>query len=435
MSNAKELSWGRLSDYEQKQLFVKTPKELESSLPENSFYLAGGQHRSYGDVGLCEKGFLVDTDSWNKIIDFDWQAGRLTVEAGMSLGALLEICLPMGWILPVLPGTQHVSVAGAIANDIHGKNHHLRGSFGCHTEKIVLHRSDRGQIECSPFDNSDFFRATIGGMGLTGVILAATIKLQEIPSPFIKVEKIRTQNLEDFFRLTEESDDSYEYSVSWIDLSAPAQKMGRGIFMRGNHVTSEKEWKNRSKIRLNIPLEAPAFVLSRPSIQIFNALYYRLVPKTGSIATQDPHSFFFPLDSVGKWNRLYGSRGFYQYQFVIPSEAIDYLPRIFSVIKKSGLQSFLTVLKKFGDKYLSPGLMSFPINGFTLALDFAAQPGLESLFKDLDHLVGEAGGRIYLAKDARLPRSFVKTFYPNTSEFLKFRDPQIKSSMADRLFL
>ncbi len=435
MARSQELSWGRLTHFEQSCLKVATPQTFKDDFDQlQGSYLASGQHRSYGDVGLNQNGNLVLTHDWSGVLAADWSKGQITLAAGMTLGAVLNISLARGWILPVLPGTQFVSIGGAIANDIHGKNHHLRGSFGDHVLEFELFRSNGQLLKCSPSQNSELFYASIGGLGLTGIIFSATIQLVAVKSPYIYVEKQRTRDLDDFFRLTEESDAHFEYSVSWLDLSAPSKKMGRGIFIRGNPSDGTRTWVASLKPRLSIPFNAPSFVLSKASMQIFNAFYYRHVSRRGWKGEEHPFPFFFPLDSVRHWNRLYGRRGFYQYQFVIPSNATIALSRILAMIKSSGKTSFLSVLKKFGNIGRPQSLLSFPREGYTLALDFASSPGLETLFKKLDEEVASAGGRLYFAKDARMPKELVKQFYPELDRFLTLVDPRCQSSLKDRLF-
>jgi hypothetical protein len=398
--------------------------------------------RSYGDSCLNNGGTLIDMSGLDRFISLDTSTGLLRCEAGITLGQILERLVPQGWFLPVVPGTKYVTVGGAIANDIHGKNHHAAGTFGCHVTKFELLRSDQSRLLCSPTENEDLYRATIGGLGLTGLIIWAEIQLKKIDSPWIEAEFIRFESLDDFFPLAEESAADFEYTVSWIDCTAQGNSLGRGIFIRGNHSTKDLPGRKAPSLgtMFSVPADMPNFLLNRFSIKTFNFLYfYKQGPKPiRRLLHYNP--FFFPLDAIDSWNRMYGSRGFFQYQPVIPQPSplrvkgtCEPIRELFEKIAKSGGGSFLTVLKDFGS-VKSPGLMSFPRPGVTLALDFPNR-GTETLqlFEQLDAIVHEHGGRLYPAKDARMsPQSF-REFFPESETFTEYIDPKISSSFWRRV--
>lgn len=428
-------SWGRYP----KAVHLRTRAfwRSETDFPEcPSSVLPFGLGRSYGDSCLNNGGTLIDMSGLDRFISLDTATGLLRCEAGVILGQVLEHLVPQGWFLPVVPGTKYVTVGGAIANDIHGKNHHAAGTFGCHVTKLELLRSDGARLICSPTENEELFRATIGGLGLTGIIVWAEIRLKKIVSPWIDAEFIRFESLDDFYPLAEESAASFEYTVSWIDCTARGDALGRGIFIRGNHSADQLTGRNTPKLGtiLSVPLDMPNFLLNRLSIRAFNILYfYKQGPRPISrLLHYNP--FFFPLDALGGWNKMYGNRGFFQYQPLIPQQGKQApIKKLFQMISESGGGSFLTVLKDFGS-VSSPGLMSFPRPGVTLALDFPNR-GAETLklFEQLDSIVLEHGGRIYPAKDARMsPQSF-KEFYPESEKFAEYIDPKISSSFWRRV--
>lgn len=395
-----------------------------------------GCGRSYGDCCLNDGGLLVDMRGLDRFIAFDPEQGLLRCEAGVTLAQILEFVVPRGWFLPVVPGTKFVTVGGAIANDIHGKNHHSSGTFGCHVTQFELLRSDGQRLLVSQDSNEAFYRATIGGLGLTGIILWAELKLKKIDSPWIDAEFIKFDSLDDFFPLAEESSKEFEYTVSWVDSSSRGKGLGRGIFIRGNHaghrvVASRAEPKQRE---FSLPFDMPSFVLNRLSIKTFNMLYYH--KQREKVRRQLTHysSFFFPLDALSNWNRMYGRRGFFQYQSVLPLEiAQDKIRSQFEIIAESGQGSFLSVLKDFGS-VPSPGMMSFPQPGLTLALDFPNRGKRTlSLFDRLDGIVREHGGRLYPAKDARMSAESFGQFFPQCEEFSQFIDPRISSSFWRRV--
>jgi len=392
-----------------------------------------GQGRSYGDVCLINHGTLLSTRYWNHFISFDREKGLLKAQAGVSLADILQVIVPAGWFLPVLPGTKFVTLGGAIANDIHGKNHHRHGTFGCWVKEIGLLRSDEGEIICSEKNKSELFNATVGGLGLTGLITWAEIKLVPLQSSMLSVTTTPFHNLTDFFDLNDRAEEQSEYTVAWLDCQASGNKLGRGIFMSADHQKDQSLTVAQSSPKISVPFYAPSFLLNRVSMKAFNAFYFKWHgQKRKSQAHFD--KFFFPLDAIGHWNRLYGKPGFLQYQCVIPHiDREKVLSELLTKIVASGQGSFLSVLKTFGEK-TSPGLLSFPMSGVTLALDFANKGETTfQLFKTLDEIIVEAGGRIYPAKDARMSAECFKRGYLNWQDFQPFIDKRFGSNFWRRV--
>lgn len=389
--------------------------------------------RSYGDMCLNSGGNSWLTRTMDRFIDFDTETGHLRCEAGVLLRDIQELMIPRGWMLPVTPGTQWVTVGGAIANDVHGKNHHVFGTFGDNVNRLVLQRTDGTTTHCSAEDNAALFRATIGGMGLTGVITEASLQLRPVNSPWLETETIAYQCLEDFFELAQASERDWEYTVSWVDcLSGPNT---RGIFMRARHAECEPQAaKPPGGLQLAVPFTPPMSLVNGISLKLFNRLYYQRNAKKAGTGISHYRPFFYPLDAITHWNRMYGPRGFYQYQCVIPDAvAAPVTQTLLDSIAASGQGSFLSVLKTFA-AHPPAGLLSFPMAGATLALDFPArgQHTLD-LFTRLDQIVLEAGGRLYPAKDARMSADMFKHSYPSLPQFLPHRDPGIVSDLSRRL--
>jgi len=414
------LSWGGYPKVSQS--IVSISSRL-SKLPKALSLLPYGLGRSYGDSCLNEGGTLILTDRLNHLIEFDRDKGLLTTESGVSFADLLNVVVPAGWFIPVSPGTKFVTVGGAIANDIHGKNHHVAGTFGRHVTSLELLRSDGTRTDLTP--NDDLFRATVGGLGLTGLITKATFSLTKIPSPFVLVHSLPFKGLDRFFEISENSNS--DYTVAWVDCLS---KTPRGIFMEGDFTeSSQREYKPQKEI-ITFPFYAPGFLLNSLSIQLFNEIYFQRVPTKGTKKTVSLNPFFYPLDSIHNWNKMYGKAGFLQWQCVVPKEGIG---EIFSILRKNRAGSFLAVLKTFGDAQ-SPGLLSFPRAGVTLALDFPIR-GLET-FKVLDLLdsvVREHRGALYPAKDARMSKEMFTLSFPKLTEFKKFIDPHFSSSFWRRV--
>ncbi len=394
--------------------------------------LAYGNGRSYGDSCLNGGGTLLRTRGLDRLIAFDRLTGRLRCESGVLFDDLLRLIVPAGWFLPVLPGTRFITVGGAIANDIHGKNHHRAGSFGRHLLRFELLRSDGQRLECAPRQHADLFAATIGGLGLTGLISWAELQLVPLTSPWLAVETIRFQGLDEFFALSAESALHYEHSVAWIDCLAPAGQRGRGVFSGANPCTGLAAGPERPRRSLRIPFTPPIPLLGGPGLRSFNRYwYYRSRPRH---AVKHYQPFFFPLDGIGDWHRLYGPRGFLQYQCVLPPAfAAASIAAQLDAIADSGTGSFLAVLKRFGE-LPSPGLLSFPRPGTTLALDFPFRgEATLALLERLDAIVAEAGGAVYPAKDARMSGRHFRHFFPAWENFSRHVDPEFSSSFWRRV--
>jgi FAD/FMN-containing dehydrogenase len=385
---------------------------------------------SYGDSCLNAERDLIACRRLNRVLGFDESTGAVRCESGVSLSDIIEVFLPRGWFLPVTPGTSFVTVGGAIANDVHGKNHHWAGTFGAHVRQLALHRSDSGLIVCSSSENPDLLHATIGGLGLTGVIAWADIQLKRVDGPWMTTESIPFSSLNSFLELSHESNDRFEYTVAWVDCFSG--KKARGIFFRGNHATDCRQ-KFRPKRGPKLPFALPAWVLNRWSVRAFNDVYYGIhaLGKRTAVAPYD--AFFYPLDSVRQWNLLYGKQGFLQYQCVIPEEHLEAFEELLERIARSGMGSFLGVLKQFGSA--SPaGRLSFPRPGLTIALDFAmrGERTLE-LMRSFDEIVLASGGALYPAKDARMSPAMFETSFPQWRSFVPYMDPKMSSSFWRRV--
>jgi FAD/FMN-containing dehydrogenase len=403
----------------------------------NSSILPRGLGRSYGDCCLNENGYLLSTRWLNKFYTFDSNTGYLRCESGVTLDDILQLFVPRGWFLPVTPGTKFVTIGGAIANDVHGKSHHRTGTFGNLVTRFELQRSDGTRILCSRDTNADWFKATIGGLGLTGVILWAEFALKPISSSFIKMESIKFNDLNEFFQVSKESEQNYEYFVSWLDCLGSRDGV-RGILMRGNHSGSHDEHEskrihNHSKWKI-FPFDAPSFLLCTSTIKLFNFIYYYKQRKKYQKSNVRYDPFFYPLDSIQNWNKMYGKNGFLQWQCVIPcKDKKEVLKIIVGEIAKSKLGSFLTTLKEFGN-IPTEGLLSFPMPGVTLALDFPNNGArLFSLLDTLDSIIMDCGGRIYPAKDARMSRKTFQASYPEIQNFSNYIDTKFSSSFYRRL--
>jgi len=386
-----------------------------------------GNGRSYGDVCLNSGATLLRMRGLDRFIAFDAQSGVLVCEAGVLLADILDVFVPRGWFLPVTPGTRFVTVGGAIANDVHGKNHHRAGTFGRHVRRFELLRSDGSRRVCSPDENAEWFAASIGGLGLTGLITWVEIELKRIEGPCVVVENTRFTGLDEFFALNAAAEARHEYTVAWIDCLAATP---RGIFMAGDHAEAAAAVAEARK-PLTFPLTPPISPINALTLRAFNfAYYHRPLPAK---AVQHYAPYFYPLDGILHWNRMYGRQGFYQYQCVLPLSARDALEDVLRSIAASGQGSFLAVLKTFGE-LASPGLLSFPMPGMTLALDFPNRgDATRALFERLDAIVGAAGGRLYAAKDARMSGEFFRRSYPRFNEFSGFVDPKFSSDFWRRV--
>ncbi|MEB3359815.1 MAG: FAD-binding oxidoreductase [Synechococcales bacterium] len=406
--------------------------------------LARGAGRSYGDAALNGSGQTILTERLNRMLAFDAQTGRLRCEAGVSLKEILDVFVPRGWFPWVTPGTKFVTVGGAIAFDVHGKNHHQDGSFCRHVHRFNLILASGETVTCSRDENADLFWATVGGLGLTGIITDVELSLQPIETAYINGHNIKARNLDEAIALFDQYEPLYQYSVAWIDCLASGASLGRSILMLGNHAKVDDLNPNqrpyplslKPKQRFRVPFDPPAGLLNRYTMGAFNTLYYGRQFSREVRAIADYDSFFYPLDFIWDWNRLYGKRGFVQYQCVFPPETSRIgLIEVLEQCSQKGWGSFLAVLKRFGPQ---EGILSFPMPGFTLTLDMPVKPGLFEFLELLDQLVIRRGGRVYLAKDARLSPESFRAMYPNYGDWLAIKsriDPtnQFKSTMSDRL--
>lgn len=393
--------------------------------------LAYGNGRSYGDSCLASSDQVLHVRSLDRFMTVDWQTGVLQAECGVTLDQLLQVSIPRGWFVPVTPGTRFVTLGGALANDVHGKNHHVRGTFGRHVRRFSLLRSDGSRLLCSAEDNPQLFAASIGGLGLTGIIEWLELQLIPIRSSQLEARHTRFASLDEFFALSAEQDPLHEYSVAWVDCLARGQQTGRGIYSCANHAV-DGELEVATGKTLRVPLTPPLSAINGLSLKAFNHLYYQ---HHGIGAERmDYARFFYPLDRLLEWNRVYGPRGFQQFQCVIPDgAAADALREILQAIAAGGRGSFLAVLKRCGD-LASPGLLSFPLAGTSLALDFPQhERANRQLFARLDSIVAAAGGRLYPAKDAHMSAADFRQAYPAWEQVEALRDPALCSRFWQRV--
>lgn len=423
-------SWGRVTRSIPSNVIGLSDRS--STLPSAQGVLAYGRGRSYGDVCLNSGGTLLRTDGLDRFIDFDRATGRLRCEAGVTLQDILSLVVPQGWFLAVTPGTRHVSIGGAIANDVHGKNHHAAGTFGHYVRCLELLRSNGDRVLCSVDQNAPLFAATIGGLGLTGLITWAEIQLTPIANPFMVVQTERFGNLAEFWAINREAETLWPYTVAWIDCLAKKHARGRGVFMAGRHAPHRTVLPVWREAKRRVPVDPPLSLINGVSLRAFNLAYWSKARDGQRLSHYVP--YFYPLDAIAQWNRIYGHAGFFQYQCVLPPtfmrEGIDAL---LERIAKSGQGSFLAVLKTFGDRP-SVGLLSFPRPGATLALDFPNRgEATKKLFVDLDSIVKEAGGAIYPAKDAHMSPELFRHAFPRLDEFMKLMDPGFMSDFWRRV--
>src|SRR5580765_483557 len=423
-------SWGR---YPHARKAILPLHWRDAALPTTEgSVLAYGNGSSYGDVCLNDGGTLLATRGLDRYIAFDPASGILRCEAGMLFADILDFAVPRGWFLPVTPGTRFVTVGGAIANDVHGKNHHGAGTFGEHLLRFELLRSDGTRIECSPTQNVDLYTATIAGLGLTGMIVSAEIQLLRIAGPWMARETRRFGNLGEFFALSAESERDYAYTVAWIDCAANGNAFGRGVFFRANHAPAMAAGRSPRQRGLTVPFTPPVSLINKLSLRAFNELYFRHTREGQAIVHYEP--YFYPLDAIGEWNRLYGPRGFLQYQCVVPPAAAEAaVTELLKRVAAAGSGSFLAVLKVFGDRPPA-GILSFPRAGTTLALDFPNHGAATfSLLDRLDDIVAAAGGAVYPAKDARLSGMRFRQYFPRWQEMLVQIDPKFSSGFWRRV--
>jgi decaprenylphospho-beta-D-ribofuranose 2-oxidase len=404
---------------------------VASGTGEGRGIIARGLGRSYGDAAQNAGGLVLDATGLDTIHQADLASGTVTVGAGVSLEALMERFVPLGWFVPVTPGTRMVTVGGAIAADIHGKNHHADGGFCSHVRELTL-VTPEGVVTVSPSSDPDLFWATAGGMGLTGLITRAVVQMVPVETSYMSVDTERAPDLDAAMALMATGDHAYRYSVAWIDCQATGRRLGRSVLTRGDHARydqlPDRLRRPATKVRafhprtpLAIPFTPPGGLLNPLTVGAFNEAWFRKAPRhqVGKIETLA--AYFHPLDGVGAWNRLYGPKGFLQYQFVVGDEDTEVVRRIIEQIARGRLASFLAVLKRFGPA--SPGPLSFPLPGWTLALDLpVGSEGLARLLDQLDDQVASAGGRVYLAKDSRLSRSAFRAMYPGVDQWMTVRD-------------
>lgn len=435
--------WG---NYPTATSFLMRPEKYKDIKINDHFPLiARGYGRSYGDAAINNDHYVMLMQRMNRMLKFESETGLLTAEAGTSLAEILEIFVPRGWFLPVTPGTKYCSLGGCVAADVHGKNHHVDGTFSKHVRAIELMLPDGTTQRCSPENQKELFWATVGGMGLTGIITELTLQLIPVESAYMRVQHFPAKNLEEAMDILSKDSQQFRYSVAWIDCLARGNELGRSIVMNGNHAKLDelpKSIKNPLNIKEakkhNLPFNLPSGALNSLTIKAFNSLYYRFQSGKKEPFIIDYDRYFYPLDAITNWNRLYGKKGFVQYQVAFPTEtSLDGLKKLLEELSLSNRPSFLAVLKKFGPQ--GEGLLSFPFEGYTLALDIPNSDAQLMPFLDhLDDIVLQYKGRIYLAKDARLSAERFRQMYPRLEEFQKLKskiDPQsiISSDLSRRL--
>ena len=435
-------NWGNYPVIESNEVSFAFREELPRILSENSPLIARGNGRCYGDASLAAN--TISTLKFDKILAFDKMTGVFECQSGLTLDQILDVIVPAGWFLPVTPGTKFITLGGAVASDVHGKNHHVAGSFSSHIVDMDVLVGSTQTITCSPVIETDLFEASCGGMGLTGIILRVKFQLKKIETSFIKQKQIKAANLEELIELFDKFS-SYTYSVAWIDCLKKGENFGRSILILGEHAEitdlPQEQQKNPlklpSKKQINFPFNLPSWVLNAFTVKAFNFLFYskNFNKEIDTVVGYEP--FFYPLDAILNWNRGYGKQGFVQYQFVIPLGAKQGLIDILTRISVSGRGSFLAVLKIFGKQ---ESLISFPMQGYTLALDFPVDAGLLSFLDELDAVVLKHGGRVYMSKDARMKPAMLRQGYPELEKFLgiiRKYDPEsrFQSIQSQRLFL
>lgn len=435
-------NWGNYPSIESDEKTFSFSEELTSYVTQADRFIARGYGRCYGDASLAAK--TVCTLRYNKVLSFDTQEGVFECQSGLTLDKILAIIVPKGWFLPVTPGTKFITVGGAVGSDVHGKNHHVDGCFSAHVVDMDITGHDGQTQTCSRTDKADLFWATCGGMGLTGVITRVKFRLKKIETSYIRQKQLKAKNLDEIIRLFEENS-HYTYSVAWIDCLKKGKGFGRSILILGEHACvddlppakREKPLALPSGKQINFPFNLPSFVLNKFTVKAFNFLYYgkNLKREINNVVSYEP--FFYPLDAILNWNRGYGKKGFIQYQFVLPLESKKGLVEILHRISDKGIGSFLAVLKVFGQQN---DLISFPKEGYTLALDIPVRSGLMPFLDELDALVLQYGGRLYMSKDARMKPDILEKGYPRLDEFksiIRKYNPESKFSslQSERLLL
>lgn len=410
--------WGKYPSIESEVITPLNISDINDLLlnADSNSLITRGLGRSYGDSSLAPQ--VISTAYLDHFLRFDEDSGNLTCSAGVSLADIIQVFVPKGWFLPVTPGTKFVTIGGAVASDVHGKNHHIDGSISDHIISMRIATISDGIIKCSREHHSELFYATCGGMGLTGVILEATIKMVSIQSAYINETTIKAPNLKEALLLIEKYKER-TYSVAWIDCLSSGTSLGRSLLMLGEH-SDRGDFRTGKSGQLTVPVDMPGFLLNRYSIQALNSLYYRRIRKQQSAHVVHYEPYFYPLDGIHEWNRLYGKSGFTQYQFVLPKDAgLEGMSEVLKRIAESKRGSFLAVLKAFGKG--NNNYLSFPMEGYTLALDFKLDKGLFNLLNELDSIVLDYSGRLYLSKDARMSETMFKQSYPRWTEFMEVR--------------
>jgi len=438
-----ELSgWGC---YPRRLAHILTPKNLAEAIPPaDDTIIVRGQGRSYGDAAISATGVVMLSERLNRTTSFDEATGLLKAEAGTTLAEIIETLVPQGWFPPVVPGTKFVSLGGCVAADIHGKNHHRAGTFGWHVSELQIVGADNGRTRCSPDENSDLFWATVGGMGLTGIITEVALQLLRIESPYMMVQHQPARDLDASLSLLSDKNWDDDYSVAWIDCVA-GRKLGRSILIRGHHASRTElppalqraHTSPRSRPH-ELRFGFPSFALNRFTMAAFNETFYRWQGRRTETFVDTLDRFFFPLDRIAHWNRMYGRQGFVQYQCVLPlAEAERGLQSLLEELARDRRSSFLSVLKRFGPE--GEGVLSFPFAGYTLTLDFPIRDaGLFPFLDRLDEIVLRHGGRVYLAKDARMKAETFQAMYPRLAEWRRVKarvDPEnrFQSDLSRRL--
>jgi hypothetical protein len=435
-------NWGNYPVIESNEESFVFEDQLDKLIAKEQPFIARGNGRCYGDASLADR--TISTLKFDKILSFDVDNGVFECQSGITLDQILTVIVPGGWFLPVTPGTKFITIGGALASDVHGKNHHIDGSISNHVVEFDLVPESGEVITCSPDVYPDLFEATCGGMGLTGVISRVKFRLKKIETSFIRQKQIKAENLQELIELFDTYKD-YTYSVAWIDCLKKGEHFGRSILMLGEHAKVDElsEAQRNAPLKMPgnkqtvFPVNMPWWVLNKLTVKAFNFLYYakNLKKEINNIVSYEP--FFYPLDKVLHWNRLYGKPGFVQYQFVLPLDAKLGLVEILHRISDEGLGSFLAVLKVFGKQ---ESMISFPKEGYTLALDFPVRKGLLGFLDELDELVLKYNGRLYMSKDARMKPDVLKGGYPELEKFkniIKKYNPngKIRSTQSDRLLL
>jgi FAD/FMN-containing dehydrogenase len=436
MSGNSLTSWGRYPRFPQQGLPIHWQEDVPRALAKSAELLpalAYGCGRSYGDSCLAVSDQVLVMSGMNHLLSANWQSGVVVAEAGLTLAELIRVALPKGWFPPVTPGTKFVTLGGAVANDVHGKNHHVMGTFGRYVKRLTLYRSNEGVITASPTERPEVFAATLGGLGLTGVILTVDLQMRPVASARIEERRLRFGGLDEFFELADRYDQDYEHTVAWIDCLAGGRSLARGHYIAGNHAADgDLKWEEPRSLPMLI--DPPFSLVNAASLRAFNAFVYYGQLRRDVRRYVGYDAFLYPLDRLLGWNHMYGRAGFQQYQCVVPhANSRETIRSVVSEIAKSGTGSFLAVLKRCG-QLPSLGLMSFPMHGISLALDFPqGAQGNRPLFDKLDALVHDAGGRLYPAKDAHMSAIHFQRAYPAWEQVEALRDPQLMSRFWRRV--